>query len=126
VVSTETLGLDSQLPDDEVVAYASEKGHLLVAANRRDFIRDAERHVAQSSKKRYGCHRVRGMILLVPNNEIVQRRVLKGLESRLTFEGKPITYRDVHDRDLLVTVEATGEARVSRLPRCPHYPNYDD
>jgi hypothetical protein len=66
------------------------------------------------------------MILLVPNNEIVQRRVLKGLESRLTFEGKPITYRDVHDRDLLVTVEATGEARVSRLPRCPHYPNYDD
>ena len=69
VVSTETLGLRSNLPDDEIVAYASERGHLLVASNRRDFLRDAERHVAQSSRKPTGCHRVRGMVLLVPSEE---------------------------------------------------------
>lgn len=120
VVSTETLGLPSNLPDDEIVAYASEKGYLLVASNRRDFVRDVERHVAQSSKKQFGCCRVPGMLLFVPNEEITQRRVMKGLESRLKFEGKPISFNDVHDRDLLVTVEATGEAKVSRLPRCPH------
>ena len=60
------------------------------------------------------------MILLVPNGEIAQRRALAGLDSRLTFEGKRIRFGDVHDRDLLVTVEETGRARVTRLPRCPH------
>jgi hypothetical protein len=119
-ISTETLGLRSNLADDEIVAYASRKGYLLVASNRRDFLRDAERYVAQSSKKRSGCHRVPGMVLLIPSEEIAQRRVLKGLESRLTFEGKAISYGDVHDRDLLVTIEAKGKVRVSRLPRCPH------
>jgi hypothetical protein len=126
VVSTETLGFRSDLPDDEVIEYASLNGHLLVASNRRDFVRDSERHVAQSSKKPTGCRRVPGLILLVPDKELVQRRVLKGLESRLEFEGKPITFRDVHERDLLVTVEATGECRISRLPRCPHCTYHDD
>jgi hypothetical protein len=123
-VSTESLGLRSNLPDDDVVAFASEYGHLLVASNRRDFVRDAAAHVAKSSKKPNGCCRVPGMILLVPNDEITQRRVLHGLQSRLVFEGKPITFADVHHEDLLVTVEATGEARVSRLPRCPHCSHY--
>jgi hypothetical protein len=125
VLSTETLGLPSNLPDAEIVAEASVRGHVLVASNRRDFVQDAKRYVAQSSKKEGGCCRVPGMILLVPNGEIAQRRVLEGLESRLSFEGKAIRYGDVHDRDLLVTVEATGKARVTRLPRCPHC-IYDD
>ena len=125
VVSTETLGLRSTLPDDEIIAYASKKGYLLVASNRRDFLRGARRYVAQSSKKKFGCCRVPGMILLAPNDEITQRRVLEELESRLKFEGKRVRYSDVHDRDLLVVVEASGKATVSRLPRCPHC-NYDD
>jgi hypothetical protein len=120
VVTVEMLGLPSNLPDDEIVAEASTRGHLLVASNRRDFIRDAEKYVAQSSKKPNGCCRVPGMILLVPNGEIAQRRALAGLESRLTFEGRTIHYGDVHNRDLLVTVEETGRARATRLPRCPH------
>jgi hypothetical protein len=120
VVSTETVGMRSNLPDDEVVAYASLHGHLLVASNRRDFVRAAEIHVAHSSKKPSGCCRVPGLMLLVPDSEIIQRRVLKGIESRLKFEGKTITFKDVRERDLLVTVEATGECRISRLPRCPH------
>ena len=120
VVSVETLGLPSNLPDDEIVAEASARGYLLVASNRRDFVRDVDKHVAQSSKKPNGCCRMPGMILIVPNVEIAQRRVLAGLESRLMFEGQKIHYGDVHDRDLLVTVEETGRARVTRLPRCPH------
>jgi hypothetical protein len=125
VVSVETLGLRSNLPDDEIVAEASTRGYLLVASNRRDFVRDVENYVAQSSKKSNGCCRVPGMILIVPNGEIAQRRVLTGLESRLMFEGQSIHYGDVHDRDLLVTVEETGRARVTRLRRCPHCV-YDD
>ena len=126
VVSTETLGLRSTLSDDEIVAYASEKGYLLVASNRRDFLRDAKRHVAQSSKKQFGCCRIPGLILLVPNEEIVQRRVLKGLESRLAFKGEVISFTDVHDQDLLVTIDATSKITVSRLPRCPHCSYYED
>ena len=124
VVSTETLGLRDNLPDDEVVGYASEHSHLLVASNRRDFVRDAAKHIAQSTKSKTGCRRVSGMILLVPNDEMTQRRILKGLESRLVFEGKRITFADIHRDDLLVTVEANGMSRVSRLPRCPHCENY--
>ena len=126
VVSTETLGLRSTLPDEEIVEYASTEGYLLVASNRRDFLRDAKRHVAQSSKKQFGCCSVPGMILLVPNDKITQRRALKGLESRLRFEGKRISYSDVHDRDLVVMIEASGKATVSRLPRCPHCKYNDD
>jgi hypothetical protein len=126
VVSTETLGLRSNLPDEEIIEHAAINGHLLVASNRRDFLRDAKRYIAQSSKKPYGCRRVPGMILLVPNDEITQRRVLKDLESRLRFEGKRISYADVHDRDLVVVVEASGKAIVSKLPRCPHCTYGDD
>jgi hypothetical protein len=49
---------------------------------------------------------------------------VRRLQSRLVFEGKPITFADIHHEDLLVTVEATGETRVSRLPRCPHCSYY--
>lgn len=126
VVSIESLGLPSNLPDDEIVAYASEKGYLLVASNRRDFLRDAKRHVAQSSKKQYGCLRIPGMILLVPNEEIIQRRVLKGFEARLRLNGKAVSIADVHDQDLLVTIAANGDVVVSRLPRCPHCSHYKD
>jgi len=101
VVSTQSLGLRANLPDDEIVAYASENGYLLVASNRRDFLRDAKSHVVQSSKKQYGCCRIPGMILLVPNEEIIQRRVLKGFESRLSLNGKAVSIADVHDQDLL-------------------------
>lgn len=120
VVSVATLGLPANLPDDQIVEEASTRSYTLVASNRRDFIRDVEKYVAQSSRKPNGCCRVPGMILLVPNGEIAQRRVLVGLESRLIFEGKRIRFGDVHDRDLLVTVEETGKAKVTRLPRCPH------
>lgn len=118
------MHLASTTPDSEIVAIASEKGHLLIASNRRDFVRDVAHHVRQSSRKRFGCKRVPGIILLVPNDELTQRRVLSGLESRLTFEGRRISYADVHEQELLVTVHSTGEAVVSRLPRCPHCEHY--
>jgi Domain of unknown function (DUF5615) len=125
VLTTESLGLPQHTPDAEIVAIASQNKYLLVAANRSDFERFAREHIATTSKKENGCARVNGLILLIPNEEIVQERVLKGLEQRLTFEGKRITYKDVHDRDLLVHVESTGVTRVEKLPRCPHCP-YDD
>ena len=126
VLSTETLGFRSNLPDDEIVAYASEKGYLLVASNRRDFLRDAKRHIAQSSKKQSGCCRIPGMVLLVPNEEIIQRRVLKGFESRLKLNGKTVSIAEVHDQNLLVTIAGDGGVIVSKLPRCPHCSHYKD
>ena len=66
------------------------------------------------------------MILLVPNEEIIQRQVLKGFQSRLSLNGKPVSIADVHDQDLLVTIAANGKAIVSRLPRCPHCSHYKD
>ena len=65
------------------------------------------------------------MILLIPNEQHVQERVLKQLEDKLVFDGKKVTYTDVHDRDLLVQIESGGTARITRLPRCPHC-TYDD
>ena len=47
---------------------------------------------------------------------------MRNLESRLFFEGRKITYNDVHELQLLVQVESDGSARVEHLPRCRHCP----
>lgn len=125
VVTINSLELPPDTPDDEIVWIAADKKYLLVAANRRDFARIVPAYIATSTKKPHGCRRVCGLILLVPNDQHVQERVLKGLEGRMLLDGEKINFSDVHDRDLLVQVEADGTARVTRLPRCPHC-QYDD
>ena len=109
VLTTESIGLPQQASDEEIIALASVKKYLLVAANRAHFIDKAQKYVATTSKKPNGCARVCGLILLVPNEKELQERALSGLEGRLTFEQEKITYNDVHDRDLIVHVESTGE-----------------
>jgi len=125
VVTTDSLELPPDISDDEIVQIASHKKYLLIAANRRDFARIVPAYVATSTKKPDGCRRVYGLILLVPNEQHVQERVLKGLEGRMLLDGEKINFSDVHDRDLLVQVEADGRGKVTRLPRCPHC-EYDD
>ena len=124
VVTLESLGMAENTPDPEIIDVASTRGFVLVAANRKDFLPMVEAHVAKSTDKTTGCRRVLGMVLLAPNDAHVQRRALAVAEKRLTFEGKKITWKDVHDRELLVEIEASGAARVSRLPRCPHCGHY--
>ena len=124
VVTTESLGLPGNLPDEDIVEIASSNKYLLVAANRCDFVPLARAQVAKSSKKERGCCRVCGLIMLAPNEQLVQERALKGLEGRMVLDGRRVTYGDVHDRDLLVQVECDGTPRIARLPRCPHC-NYD-
>ncbi len=125
VVTTDSLGLPQDTSDDEIIAVASANRYLLVAANRRDFARLAPAYIVKSTKKSDGCRRVYGLILLVPNEQYVQERVLKGLEDRMALDGRKIRYTDVHDRDLLVQIESGGTVKVTRLPRCPHC-IYDD
>jgi hypothetical protein len=125
VITTGALGLAENAPDEEIVDAASQGEYLLIAANRRDFKAKVPAHIRKSTKKTMGCRRVCGLILLVPNEQHAQERVLKRLESRLFLEGEKVTYTDVHDRDLLVQVESEGAVRVSGLPRCPHC-IYDD
>jgi hypothetical protein len=125
VVTTDSLGLPSNTPDQDIVEIASSSRFLLVAANRCDFVPLVRAQVAKSSKKEKGCCRVCGLIVLIPNEQLVQERVLKRLEDRMVLDGKKVTYTDVHDRDLLVQVECDGTPRITRLPRCPHCENYD-
>jgi hypothetical protein len=125
VVTIDDLGLPDNTPDEEIVEVASSNGYILVAANRCDFLPHVRAHVARSSRKEKGCCRVPGLIMLVPNEQIVQERVLRGIESRMVLDGKRVTFADVHDRDLLVQVEHDGTPRVSRLPRCPHCEYHD-
>jgi hypothetical protein len=125
VVTPDSLGLPSNLPDQNIVEIASFNGYLLVAANRCDFVPLVRAHIAKSSRKEKGCCRVCGLIMLIPNEQLVQERVLKGLEDRMVLDGKKVTYADVHDRDLLVQVECDGTPRITRLPRCPHCTHYD-
>jgi hypothetical protein len=125
-VTLKSLGLTENTADEKIVEAASEHKFLLVASNRKDFLPLVRAYVAKSREKEGGCQRVSGLILLVPNEEHVQKRVLKGVENRLRFEGKKITFKDVHDRDLLVQIETSGAVRVSRLPRCPHCIYHDE
>ena len=120
VVTTEELGLPETATDGEIIEQASVNGNLLIAANRKDFARLVPAYIKKSTKKLNGCRRVYGLILIVPNEQHVQEKVLRDLEARLILDGEKITYTDVHDRDLLVQVESGGKVKVGRLPRCPH------
>lgn len=125
VVTIDSLGLPPDTPDDEIVGIAAYRKYLLVAANRRDFARIVPAYIAKSTRKSDGCRRVCGLILLTPNEKHIQERVLKGLEGRMLLDGEKVNFSDIHERDLLVQVEADGTVRVTRLPRCPHC-QYDD
>jgi hypothetical protein len=126
VATFESLGLPKNASDTEIVAEASKHRLLMVVSNKRDFLPAIRAHVAKSTKKEFGCRRVCGLIVLVPNEEHIQERVLKNLEKRMMLDGNKITVRDVHERDLLVQIETSGEVKIRRLPRCPHCPYPDE
>jgi hypothetical protein len=100
------------------VEEASARKFILLTANGKDFKPLVFDYIAKSTKKTTGCHQINGLILLEPNDEHTQRRVLQGIEDRLRLDGKKITLTQVRDSDLLVEIESNRAARVSRLPRC--------
>jgi hypothetical protein len=118
VATNQSLGVSENASDEELVEIASLQRNLIITANRGDFEHAIKKYVARSSRKQYGCKRVPGLVLLLSNDKITQERMLKGLESRLFLDGKKITFKDVHELDLLVRVHSTGKAVVTRLPRC--------
>jgi hypothetical protein len=126
VITLKSLGLAENTADAEIVEAASINNFLLVTSNRKDFLPLVRAYIAKSRKKEGGCQRVSGLILLVPNEQYAQKRVLQGVDNKLKLEGKKITFKDVHDRDLLVQIEASGAVRISRLPRCPHCIYHDE
>jgi hypothetical protein len=128
VATNKSLGLDESASDEQIVEEASFRGNIIVTTNtkRHDFENAIRERVSQSSKKPNGCTKVNGLILLLSNDEIVQQRLWKGLENRLFFEGKKISFQDVHDLGLMVKVQSTGQATISRLPRCPHCVHDDE
>jgi uncharacterized protein with PIN domain len=126
VATNQSLGISENASDEELVEIASFQRNLIITANRGDFEHAIKKYVARSSKKQFGCKRVPGLVLLLSNDKLAQERMLKGLESRLFLDGKKITFKHVHELDLLVRVHSTGKAVVTRLPRCPHCPYEDE
>jgi hypothetical protein len=125
VMTLKDIGLPENASDADIVERVGDCNFTLVAANRKDFLPLVRAYIAASRKKEGGCQRFQGLVLLIPNEEHVQRRALERAKRDLVLDGGEITWKDVHDRELLVEIEASGRARVSRLPRCPHCNHYD-
>ncbi len=115
----EDVGLKPSATDDEVVAAASQSGHIIVTNNRRDFEHEVDSRIAQSSKKDGGCTQVHGLIIVLPSERLKQEQAIAKAAKSLRFEGKAIGWKDVGERCLKVVIEDSGRATVSKLARCP-------
>jgi uncharacterized protein with PIN domain len=122
----EDVGLEASASDAQIVAIASQGGHIIVTNNRRDFERDVQRRVAASSKKGGGCTQVHGLIVVLPSDRLKQEQAIGRASKQLRFEGDVIRWKDVNDRCLKVVIEEGGKATVSKLARCPHCKFPDD
>ncbi len=115
------LGLHADMRDDKVVIEAWKRGYIIVTANNRDFNRAVEKFLSHGPKRECRC--LWGLVLL-PNGQAVQQRLLKNLndlESRLRLDGKRTTWKEVHQSHLRVSVQRGGVLSVSRLRRCTYH-----
>jgi hypothetical protein len=120
VLQLEDVGLDASADDRSIVSAASSNGLIVVTNNRRDFEKAVNERISASRKKKGGCTRVDGLVVILPSDRILQERALSRAASQMAFEGRPITWKEVNEQCLKVIVEESGNVRVSRLPRCPH------
>jgi hypothetical protein len=121
-VLLEDIGLNKESSDEEIVAAASANRLVIVTNNRRDFKRTVADRIRQSTKKPDGCTQVHGLVIVRPSQAINQLRLLAAASKKLIFEGEHIGWKTVFERCLMVEIEASGTARVSKLPRCPFCP----
>jgi hypothetical protein len=121
----EDVGLEPAAIDQEIIAVASERRCVIVTNNRRHFERHVPGHIAESSKKPFGCRQVHGLIIVLPSDKLVQERAVTRASKQLALKGKSLTWRDVNGLCLKVVIQATGKATVTKLPRCP-YCGFDD
>jgi hypothetical protein len=112
------IGLPKDASDEQIIDAGSQ--YIMVTTNRKHFEPQIDAYVATSSRKPNGCSRVEGLIILLANDKHIQKLSIERASKQLIFEAKAITWKEVHDRCLKVIIEASGKARVSKLPRCRH------
>lgn len=117
-IQLEDVGLAPSSSDQQIIATASEQGHIIITNNRRDFDRDVPSHIAETSKKRLGCTQVRGLVIVLPSDSLKQQNALNRASKNLKFQNKAISWKAVNELCLKVVIEETGKATVTKLPRC--------
>lgn len=115
-VSMADVGLADNATDRAIVERACSDKYIVVTCNGDDFVREFERYLSQT-KKRKECHDMSGLVIL-PNGYEIQRRVLRGLEKKLRLDGRKIDWKDVSEKDCCVKVEKNGDVKVTRFKRC--------
>ena len=114
------IGLSTSASDDDIIVAASERGHIIVTNNRKDYEGKVKERIAASSKKELGCTQVHGLVIVVPSDALKQTQALKKASRQLWFEGRRIGWKEVNKLCLKVVIHDDGTADVSKLPRCPH------
>jgi len=116
------VGLAHGAPDDDIVKKAYHRGLTIVTANKRDYIRAAERFVkTQAPKNDCGCPY--GLVFF-PSGLAVQQRLvplLRDPEGRLRLGTEQFKWKDIHEQHLCVNIQRGGKVTVSRLLRCPDH-----
>jgi hypothetical protein len=112
---TTEMGLAKDAPDEAVVKMAWERQWTIVTGNGDDFIEEFLRFQRKVEKKT--CHDLSGLIIL-PNGFEVQKRVMTGIENKLRFGGKQITWADVWSKNYCVRLKKDSQPVITTFPKC--------
>lgn len=99
-VQLEEVSLSGLSSDDEIVEAASGKNLLIVTNNKRDFQHGVVARIGQSRKGDYNCTQVHGLVIIVPSDAIIQKRVLAAATKNLIFEGRRIGWKNIFEQCL--------------------------
>ena len=113
--TTTAIGLAMDAPDEAIVRLAWERQWIIVTGNGDHFIEEILRFQRKVEKKI--CHDLSGLIIL-PNGFEVQKRVMTGIEKKLRFGGKRITWTDVWSKNYCVRLKKDSEPVISTFPKC--------
>jgi len=113
--TTAQMGLADNASDEAIVKLAWERQSTIVTGNGDDFIKEMLRFQRRTAKR--DCHDLFGLIIL-PNGFEIQKRALAGIQGRLRFGGKRITWADVWTKNYCVRIPKSGNPTISTLPRC--------
>jgi hypothetical protein len=109
------MGLAKNAPDETIVKLAWERGWTIVTGNGDDF---SEKIIEfQRKVERKVCHDLSGLIIL-PNGFEAQKRAMSGVERKLRFEGKRITWADVWSENYCVRLKKSSDPVITQFPKC--------
>jgi len=113
--TTLQMGLAEDASDEAIVKLAWDRQLIIVTGNGDDFTTEMLKFQSKTAKR--DCHDLFGLIIL-PNGFELQKRALAGIEGKLRFGGKHITWADVWSKNYCVRIPKSGNPRISTLPRC--------